>query len=163
MKDQLLVISCLTYHVWTIGAHGEPAGWANSNRRFVAFVGIENEHFTLSILSNQLWVQPDSHPPKKQRKAPHWTLLHFDSSRDTEAKETFAMEQAQKFACWVLGIKERKLKHLQVPVPQQDEDSNDCGVYATHFLREFMDDPDAALSFCEKVRAPNTAALFLNP
>ena len=73
------------------------------------------------------------------------------------------MSQAQKFACWVLGIKTQKLKRFEIPVPQQGEGSNDCGLYAMHFLREFMINPDEALDFCLQVRFLRSLSFFLMP
>jgi hypothetical protein len=39
-----------------------------------------------------------------------------------------------------------------VPVPRQQLGSNDCGLFACHFLRVFLEDIEESVEFCTKVR-----------
>jgi len=63
----------------------------------------------------------------------------------------------------VLGIEKKKIDCVSIPVPRQGEFSNDCGLYAVHFLRIFLGDVPAALQFCEKVSSLRHSIITLTP
>jgi Ulp1 family protease len=119
------------------------------NCRLFAFVGIEDNHYTLNIVLNENWKASKANP-----LPPKWHLLHFDSFRaDTKnGAWTKNLKMAKKFALWALNMDSNdSLQVFDIPVPQQDSDSNDCGLCATHFLRVFLSDIQRAWDFCIQV------------
>jgi Ulp1 family protease len=118
-------------------------------RRLFAFVGIEDSHFTLNIVLNDNWREPKLKPLH-----PKWMLFHFDSLRTAtrQGEWTLNLKNAKGFALWALDIRDKdKLDIFDTPVPQQASASNDCGLFAAHFLRVFLNDIQKSRDFCIQV------------
>jgi Ulp1 family protease len=152
LETQVTVISCLTYFLWSTNGKPTHAGWTSHGYQVIAFVGIEDSHYTLSIIADLNWA-----PPSKKRKRPNWRFFHFDSlSKVQKKKKTLSVgyKKALGFAAWVLDLPQDKFGAQSVPVPRQLKDSNDCGLYATRFLRTFLGDIDASINWCMAVSLP---------
>jgi Ulp1 family protease len=115
---------------------------AYREHRLLAFITIQDFHYTLAIAVNTKWTKDLS----QTASAASWWLLHFDSLGDHSTTRNNAVD----FAALVMALPRQSFKIKEVPVPQQDN-YVDCGLCALHFLRVFLQDIDAAVRHCTKV------------
>ena len=115
----------------------QPEQWAT--RKLIAYPVHSPNHWTLCILINKSW-------PKAGKD---WAAFHFDSFKCN----SYAAPTAQSFGLYVTGIKHRcDLPIKDVTVPQQNKQSNDCGLWAAHFLKIVLKNFESCTEVCNSVR-----------
>jgi len=112
-------------------------------RRFLAFIGHENAHFTLGIVYNRAWVAKSTKNGTENRD---WCLYHFDSAPPSRLN----VSNAKEFAAAAVGVSLEEMLFVEVPVPTQPPGSNACGLCAPHYFRTFFVHWEKTIKFCDE-------------
>ena len=121
-------------------------------RRWIVAFPVHNDypgHWTMGLLVTL----------KYSTGGQDWRLFHFNSL--VLPTQITSERRCLTFAQFVLRCADsRFIKFVDVPVPEQAEESNDCGLYPAHFLKVFLSDPEKFIKHCTSVSSSSSHAAF---
>jgi len=112
-------------------------------KQILAFPVHTPGHWTLGVLVNTAYRQDGG------EEQPQWGLYHFDSypSRTDATKRV-----SVAFAQFATGTRDSNdIRFIDIPVPGQKANSNDCALWPAHYLQIFLENLEELLKYCSSV------------